>query len=155
MDLYGELNNILDLLESHHIDYALCGGIAVAFYGYTRFTKDIDILMKKDDLTKCVAYLKGIGYLFDSGIIPFDKGTPKEREVYRISKIEGEDILTLDIVLVTSVFESIWKEREYYEWKGRKIQVVSFEGLIKMKKLAGRDQDLLDLKKLGWKGSDN
>jgi hypothetical protein len=28
--------------------------------------------------------------------------------------------------------------------------VVSPEGLIKMKRLAGRDQDLLDLKKLGF-----
>ena len=79
----------------------------------------------------------------------------KEREVYRISKIEGKEILTLDLVLVTSVFESIWDEREYYEWKGRRIQVVSFDGLVTMKKLAGRDQDLLDLKKLGWKGSDD
>jgi hypothetical protein len=35
------------------------------------------------------------------------------------------------------------------EWEGRRVSIVSRDGLALMKSLAGRDQDLTDLKQLG------
>ncbi len=58
MDLYDELMALIDAFADANIDYALCGGIAVAFYGYPRFTKDIDILIRAEDLDRILARAK-------------------------------------------------------------------------------------------------
>ena len=79
----------------------------------------------------------------------FGAGTPTERVVHRISKVSDGEHLTLDLLLVSPALEKAWEDREIYEWKGRPVRVVSVTGLAHMKRLAGRDQDLLDLKKLG------
>jgi hypothetical protein len=44
MDLYDELRSLVAALDRQHVDYAICGGIALALHGYPRFTKDIDLL---------------------------------------------------------------------------------------------------------------
>lgn len=154
MDLYDELLSLVDLFETNKIDYALCGGIAVAFHGYARFTKDIDILIRTEDLDKILKIVEDREFVFSAGRIPFDLGSPKEREVYRISKIDEEETLTLDLILLNPIFTEVWENREYFDWRDRKVQVVSAEGLAKMKHLAGREQDLLDLKKLGLRDDD-
>ena len=41
---------LLKLLEENQVEYVVVGGYAVAFYGYPRFTKDIDIFFKNSDL---------------------------------------------------------------------------------------------------------
>lgn len=150
MDLYEELLALIDLFDAEHIDYALCGGIAVAFHGYPRFTKDIDILIHEDDLHRVRTVTAVQGFTFDSGRIPFGAGGPNERIVYRISKIEQDEILTLDLLLVSPVLQEVWKNRELFEWQERRVCIVSAQGLAVMKRLAGRDQDNLDLKKLGF-----
>ena len=48
MDLYEELLEIIDALSKAKLNYALCGRIAVAFYGYPRFTRDIDLLIRPE-----------------------------------------------------------------------------------------------------------
>ena len=148
MDLYEELVGLIDSLRKAGLDYALCGGIAVAFYGYTRFTKDIDILIRPEDLDKILKTIKDRGFSIKGGLIPFDWGNPYQREIYRISKVEGQELLTLDLILVNKIHQDVWDQREAFEWKNRLVQVVSPEGLIKMKRMAGRDQDLLDLNAL-------
>ncbi len=150
MDLYEELVGLIDSLRKAGLDYALCGGIAVAFYGYSRFTKDIDILIRYEDLDQILKAVEERGFSLKGGLMPFDWGKPSQREIYRISKVEGQELLTLDLILVNKTLQDVWDQREAFAWKNRQVQVVSPEGLIKMKRLAGRDQDLLDLKKLGF-----
>ena len=150
MDLYTELLQLIDALNSAQLDYAVCGGIAVALYGYPRFTKDIDLLIRSEDLQRVSKTVEQHGFVDSAGAISFDRGGPKERVVHRISKIEHAEILTLDLLLVSPALEDVWQQREVFQWQGRQLQLVSAEGLAKMKRLAGRDQDLLDLKKLGF-----
>jgi hypothetical protein len=38
----------------------------------------------------------------------------------------------------------------WFDWEGLPICVVSADGLVAMKRQAGRDQDLLDIKMLGF-----
>ena len=52
MDLYKEFFIPVDLFSRNDIDYAVCGGLAVAFYGYPRFTKDIDLLLVVSDASR-------------------------------------------------------------------------------------------------------
>jgi hypothetical protein len=43
MNIQSDFEEFLRLLEHHQVDYMIVGGYAVAFHGYPRFTKDIDI----------------------------------------------------------------------------------------------------------------
>ncbi|HEX9731679.1 MAG TPA: nucleotidyl transferase AbiEii/AbiGii toxin family protein [Thermoanaerobaculia bacterium] len=150
MDLYEEFVAVIDLLDEHGIDYAICGGIAVALHGHPRFTKDIDLLVRRPDVDRIADALEARGFLFRAGRVPFDVGGPHERETFRISKIDGDgDTLTVDLLVVNDRIADVWETREAFAWQEREVTVVSAQGLAKMKRLAGRDQDLLDLKKLG------
>jgi len=50
MEIQKELRSIIAAFNGKPVDYALCGGMAVAFHGYSRFTKDIDILIDRSML---------------------------------------------------------------------------------------------------------
>ncbi len=150
LDIYQELTAIVNTLACAEIDYALCGGIAVAFHGYTRFTRNIDILIKTEDLARVLTAVRPCGFELDAGKLPFDLGTPQEQWIHRISKAEGKDMLTLDLVLVSPILQDVWDDRTEFEWQEQRLWVVSATGLAKMKQLAGRDQDKLDLIKLGF-----
>lgn len=149
LDLRAELSRIAAALAAAGIDYALCGGLAVAVHGYPRATRDLDFLVREDDLAPIVSILQDLGFTLPAGIIPFDVGKETERRIYRVSKAEGENLLTLDLILVTPVLKEVWSGRETYEVGGQELQVVSREGLAKMKRAAGRPQDVADLKQLG------
>ncbi|MFW6168998.1 MAG: hypothetical protein ACODAD_00810 [Planctomycetota bacterium] len=43
MNIQRDFEDFLRLLESRDVDYMIVDGYAVAFHGYPRFTKDIDI----------------------------------------------------------------------------------------------------------------
>lgn len=149
MDLYEELIGLVELFSTAKIDYALCGGIAVAFYGYPRFTRDIDLLIRRDQLDDVLELVKQRGFTIEAGVIPIGGKGKEKTEIFRISKVDGSDLLTLDLVLVSIELEDVWENRVLFDWLGRRIVVVSRDGLMKMKRLSGRNQDLLDLKMLG------
>ena len=149
MNLKHELFRVTEALTLAGIDYALCGGLAVAVHGYPRATRDIDILILEGDLDQSRNAMEEIGYTLSSGNIPFDAGQPTERRVFRISKAEDTDILTLDLILVAPFLQDVWEGREEHLVEGKTLQVVSLDGLTKMKHLAGRPQDLADLSQLG------
>lgn len=145
INLKNELILITDTLNKLNIDYALCGGMAVIIHGYPRLTRDIDLMVQEEDLVRVREALKKNGYSIEAGIIPFDIGKPTERQIFRITKFEGEDYLTIDLILVAPFLSEIWEEREKHEVEGRCLHVISLNGLIKMKKIAGRPQDIADI----------
>ena len=55
MTLFDELRGILEALESAQVPYALVGGLAVAVWGAPRATKDIDLLIRREDLPAALA----------------------------------------------------------------------------------------------------
>lgn len=148
LNIHEELRLIATTLKDHNIDYALTGGMAVALHGFPRATQDIDFMVREEDLDRVVSLLNGKGYTVPGGMIVLNRGKETECRIYRISKASGEDLLTLDLVLVTSVLEDIWEKRESYTVDDYELVVVSLDGLRKMKRLAGRPQDLADLDRL-------
>ena len=76
MDLKQELFSVTEALADAGIDHALCGGIAVVIHGYPRATRDIDLLVRREDLERAEESLKERGYTIPAGIIPFDAGKP-------------------------------------------------------------------------------
>ena len=149
MNIRDELFLVTGSLENARIDHALCGGMAVIVHGYPRLTRDIDLLLREEDLERARNALEKSGYTLPSGVLPFDVGKPTERRVFRVTKVEGNDHMPLELVLVSPFLEDVWKGREKHIVEGKTLCVVSREGLAKMKRAAGRPQDLADLSQLG------
>lgn len=57
-------------------------------------------------------------------------------------------VLSLNLLLVTPQVEDVWQTREEIDFLGNRLSVVSREGLIKMKRLAGKPQALADVERL-------
>jgi hypothetical protein len=57
VDLYEEFKSMISALEQNGIDYAVCGGLAMAVWGAPRATVDIDLLILSEafEEAKCVA----------------------------------------------------------------------------------------------------
>ena len=144
-NIYQELGALITALNSEGIDYALCGGLALAIHAEPRATKDIDLLVKPDDLDRIRTVLRGLGFRLEAAPMEFKSGI----SLQRISKIEQHEVFTLDLVLATEAFEGVWTSRQRVTWNEQPLWVVSREGLIAMKRLAGRPQDLADLHHLG------
>jgi hypothetical protein len=143
--LKDELLKIVVSLDKAGIDYALCGGLAVAIHGHPRMTKDIDILIRWESLEAAKAALADIEYDLESGLFRFNPNTDHESQMYRVSRAEGNDLVTLDLMLVAPVFESVWNDREIVSLGEMMIKVVSKKGLITMKSVAARPQDIADI----------
>lgn len=119
----------------------------MAIHGLPRATIDIDLLVLAGDVENAFSVARANGYDVDGLPLSFDGGA---FELRRISKIDQErrELVTVDFLLVTEAFEDVWETREDVDSQFGMMSVVSREGLIKMKLVAGREQDLLDIKKL-------
>ena len=147
IDLYDEFRRLVATLERESIEYALCGGLAMAVHGSPRATIDIDLLIEADSLDRLIEIAKELGYTIRGTDLQFADGAI---EIRRISKIEptSGDLLSLDLLLVTPNILSAWESRIVANWEDGKLWVVSRAGLIKLKSLRGSGQDLDDIEKL-------
>jgi hypothetical protein len=147
LDLYEEIKTLVTRLNTAQVEYAVCGGLALAVYGIPRTTVDIDLLIGKASLPKIQFLAQECGYNLKAEPMMFAQG---KIEIHRFSKIDSEtgDILSLDLLLVSSEIEQVWKSRQEVSWESGKIWVVSREGLISLKSFRGSGQDLDDIKKL-------
>jgi len=145
-DLLHELTQLTKALDENGIEYAVCGGLALAIHGFSRATFDIDILIREESLQKSFEIVKEFGYDIHGLDISF-----KERavEIRRVSKIDDEnEVLSLDFLLVTPFVEDVWNDRIDLSMNGELISIVSLDGLVKMKTLAGRHKDLIDIDRI-------
>ncbi len=144
--LLDELSQLISALNKNEIEYAVCGGLALTIHGFPRATFDIDILIKAESLEKAYEIAAKYGYDIRGLDISF-----KERavEIRRVSKIDDEgEVLPLDFLLVTPQVEDVWETRQKLIWQNKLLWIVSPEGLIKMKELAGRAKDLIDIDRI-------
>ena len=75
----------------------------------------------------------------------FNPGTSKESVLYRVSRAVDTELTTLDLMLIAPVFEKVWADREVFQLGTQTLTIVSKQGLITMKEVAGRPQDIADI----------
>jgi len=145
--LLEEFKSITAALNDAGIEYAVCGGWAMAIHGLMRTTIDIDLLVQTRDLDRAWELAKQNGYDVVGLPLHFADGAIEIRRISKIDK-ESSQTYTLDFLLVTSKLEDVWQRREQVVWAEGKTSVVSKRGLIELKQISGRDQDFLDIKQL-------
>ncbi len=144
-----DIQEFFCLLEKYNVKYVIVGGEAVIYYGYARFTGDVDIFFERSSQNAMLLYkalkefwggdIPGLNdwreLLQEGAVIQF--GAPPNR-IDLINSIDGVE------------FEEAWKTKvqESIDFKGKKCVVyfIGLEALIKNKKAAGRYKDLEDLK---------
>jgi len=147
LDIDDEFRNLVVAFNEHKIEYALCGGMAMAVYQRPRMTIDIDVLILEESLDRVVALAKEQGYNIRGKDMSFASGAV---EIRRVSKIDADagDLLSLDLLLVTPQLRPVWESRIEAEWEGGTFSVVSRAGLIALKQFRSSGQDLDDIKAL-------
>lgn len=149
MNLVDELHAIASALSAAQIPYAICGGVAVAIYGAPRMTKDIDLLVRREDVAKILEVVRPLGYAFAAIPMVFGAGTPEERHVQRVSKLDGADHLLLDLLVADGAYAGLLDDRIVVDVPDRgPLAVVSKPALVRMKRLAGRAVDFADIERL-------
>jgi len=140
-----DFSELLTLLNETDVCYMVIGGYAVAFHGYPRYTKDIDIWIDQSEanverLLVCLDQF-GFGSLnltaadFTSGDNVVQLGYPPRR-VDLITGIKG------------LCFADIYVRHEKIMIDEVAVCYIDLEGLIETKRIAGRLQDLADIEKL-------
>lgn len=143
--LSKDFKEFIELLNVHSVRYLVVGGYAVAFHGYPRYTKDLDVWIElspenANNILKALEVfgfgslgLKTEDFLEDDQIVQL--GYPPNRI----------DILT---TLKEIKFEDCYKERIEIEIQGVKINFIDLENLKQNKRATGRPQDLADAENL-------
>ena len=119
----------------------------MTIHGFPRATMDIDVMVRGEDLAEGWRIAEDLGYNVQGRPLHFHDGAI---EIRRISKIDAETkvLFTIDFLLVTDATRQIWQKRETVRWQHGAISTVSREGLIQLKKISGRLQDIADIERL-------
>lgn len=134
-----ELEAIVDALSAANIPYALCGGLALGLHGHPRATQDVDLLIESQTMNDVLVCVKPLGF-----------DIPSRREAQRVSKLDPETqaLLALDLLTVNEELRPVWESRITVDAGARKLTLVSRDGLVTMKRISGRLQDLADIARL-------
>jgi len=143
--LSNEFKEFARLLNDQSVEYLLVGGYAVVFYGYVRFTGDIDFWIHptKKNASRVVEVLSKFG--FGSLYLSIDDFTKDDQIIQLGYPPNRIDIITSVTGLT---FSDCYSKRVSFTIEGVDIQTISLEDLKKNKKASGRYKDLDDLENL-------
>lgn len=147
IELTQDFRDILIELTDAGADFVLVGGYAVGFHGHPRATKDIDILIHATEENARRVL---------NGLIAF--GAPVENlDVAEADLVKNSGVVQIGVPpnridILTRIsgvsYGEISDEIAEFELEGRTIKVIGINALLKNKRAAGRDQDLLDVEAL-------
>lgn len=144
LNLYGELRTLIAALGAQEVPHALCGGLAMAIHGKVRATIDIDLLVPPEHIERAKNVCRSCGFTIEARPMHLANG---KVTMERLTKAEpgSTDILSVDLLHVTSATRSAWDSREHIFWESLDLATVSREGLIALKRLRGSGQDQDDI----------
>ena len=138
-----KIEDLIKLLNEQSAEYIIIGAQALAAHGYVRATEDLDILINptEKNIARVRAALEAFGYdTSDASLEDFQEKKILFRQYWYdidihpfASGVETKEALK-------NKFSGLYEEVPTY--------FSSLDDLIKMKKAAGRPQDLEDLKYL-------
>jgi hypothetical protein len=152
---------ILAALIEHDVSFLVIGGVAVAHHGYIRATKDIDIVPKPT--AENLGRLWNLLAETDAHPLSLDEFRPEELPapftLEGLLQLGNWDLATkygrVDIMQyvagkleTTEDYERLVQEADEAHFDFGTVLFAGYEDLIDFKNLAGRDQDLTDIRAL-------
>ena len=149
--IYPDFLELLRVLRKFKVRYTVIGGYAVGIHSEPRYTKDLDILISSSE-ENARATLKALAHFG----APVANLSEEELSTPGLLYVFGIPPLRVDILnRIKGVnAETIIRRSKRIKLGDTSVTVVSVDDLIKLKKLAGRPQDLADLAKLTRKSGE-
>lgn len=145
MVLDSNFKEFIQLLNANEVKYLVVGGFAVAYYGYPRYTKDIDfwIWAEPENAHRVLNAIRDFGFgvlgLTEEDLLNLDNIVQIGHEPNRIDLIMQLDGID---------FEECYAQREEVTFEHIPINFIDLVNLIKTKRISGRKKDLLDAAEL-------
>ncbi|HEX6231464.1 MAG TPA: hypothetical protein VF029_07095 [Actinomycetota bacterium] len=150
---------IFEALERGNVRYVVVGGVAVVLHGHARLTADLDLAVDLSPVgaRRAVEALVGMGLRPRAPVDPLGFADPETRARWRAER--GMEVFSMwdptDPMRVVDLFvdnpidfEELWARSEQVRLVGTAARVASIPDLIRLKRLAGRPEDLWDIEAL-------
>jgi predicted nucleotidyltransferase len=137
--------DFIKLLNQNEVVYMIVGGYALAAHDAPRFTGDLDIWIKQEEANakKTVKALNDFGF-GSLGITASD--FLSQNYFIQLGYAPVRIDITADISGIT--FDEAFTRKKVINLNGVEVPFIGIDDLIKNKIASGRDQDLVDVKKL-------
>jgi predicted nucleotidyltransferase len=150
---------IFQALNAAGVRYVVVGGLATVLHGYARLTADVDLAvdLAPEEASRVIQTLGAVGFRPQAPVDPktfADRTTReqwvREKHMRAFSLIDPSNPMrVVDLLLEQAVpFEELWAHSQEVSIQGTRIRIASIEHLIKLKRQAGRPQDLTDIEQL-------
>jgi hypothetical protein len=156
----SSIETIIRALNDASVQYLIVGGLAVSAHGYDRLTADVDLVigLQPENIVRGLNALQAAGWRMTIPVTAEAFADPKLRNAWRKEK----NMIVLKLwsdrhqrtpidVFVYEPFD-FKKELARAKWERvagkNRAPIVCYKTLLAMKRTAGRDKDLLDIKAL-------
>lgn len=136
-----DTEGLLRLLRGHKVDFVIIGATAFPVHGYARATLDIDIFIRPErpNAERVWRALNEFGYdVRDVSV----EDLLKKKILIRQYSVETD----IHPFVKGVNFNLVWENRVRARFGNTFVYFASLDDLIKMKKAAGRQRDMEDLK---------
>ena len=150
---------VFEALNQAGVRYVIVGGLATVLHGFARLTADIDLIVDLDpaEALKAIVTLSGLGLQPRVRVDARDFADPEERRAWIEEK--GMQVFTLidpanplravDLFVESPIpFGDLSARAEVMALRRTSVRVAGIPDLIRLKRLAGRPQDLIDIEAL-------
>lgn len=150
---------LFDALNRAAVRYVVVGGFATVLHGHARLTGDIDLIVDlvPDEARKAIETLTGLGFRPRAPVAALAFADPLARRRWVEEKgmrvfamwNPANPMLEVDLFAEHPIdFEELWNRAETVELTRTTVRIAAIPDLIRLKRLAGRPQDLADIEAL-------
>jgi len=146
-------------LEGAGARYVVIGGVAVVLHGYTRFTQGLDLVLdpEPEGARRAMGALVSRGLRPVVPVDPLDFANPalrrqwaEQRNMVVFSLRDPDNpLLLVDVLLESPVaFDGLYSRSTVVSFQSVRVRVASLDDLIQLKRIAGRNRDMDDIREL-------
>lgn len=151
--------DVFRALSAAGVRYLVAGGVALNLHGVPRMTADLDLAIALDDANLAAA-LEALAALGLAPSLPVSPEGLRDPEVRRAWAEEKHLVafpfhdpvrpyVSVDLLVHLPVgFDALWEGRDTVDVAGAVVPMLGIDDLIALKRAAGRDQDLADVRAL-------
>ncbi len=145
MPLSPDLREFVECLNSRKVEYLIVGALAVSWYGFPRYSADIDFFIRAEveNAERLLAALQDFG--FGSLPLSIEDFTTSNRVVQL-----GQEPNRIDLMTTISgvTFDEAWATRVPGSVDSLPVQYIGRDALLRNKAASGRPKDRIDIEAL-------
>jgi hypothetical protein len=143
--LHPDFRDLLAALAAEQVEYLVVGGYAVGFHTRPRFTKDIDLWVRDSEtnLARLLLALERFGAP-ETILAALRTGSSEDIVWFGVAPTRVDILRRIE----GGSFDLAYERRVDTEWEGAPVSIISLGDLIDVKRAAGREQDLRDVRAL-------